>query len=266
MTDKFKEKFETLKRRLRSLESAVVAFSGGVDSSVLVALTHRELGSQMIAVTAMSASLPQSDRKSAEQFCASLKIPHVFIETNEFDEPQYTANPENRCYFCKQHLMKRLLLLADERGLKYVVEGTNIEDIEGHRPGRKATKEFERVVTPLIDAGFAKDDVRNLARSMGLPTADKPSAACLASRVPTGEKITADLLLRIDRAEEVLRSLGAAQVRVRHHGDIARIEVSADDFAQCIERRKEIIAKLLDLGWKFITLDLFGYRTGGMTK
>ncbi|MFA4874083.1 MAG: ATP-dependent sacrificial sulfur transferase LarE [bacterium] len=264
MTNTYETKFETLKRRLRSLESAVVAFSGGVDSSVLVAVAHEALGSRMIAVTADSPSLPRQDRLSAARFCSERGIPHTFVTTLELDDPRYAANPEDRCYFCKKYLMEKLVSLADERGFRFIVEGTNAEDLGGHRPGNKASRELTRVVTPLIEAGFTKDDVRLLARELGLPTADKPSAACLASRVPTGERITAELLARIDQAEESLRALGALQVRVRHHGELARIEVAAGDMELCIGRREDILSMLRELGWKFVTLDLAGYRTGGM--
>ncbi len=263
MTKTFQDKIATLKRRLRSLESAVVAFSGGVDSSVLVSCAKEALGNRMLAVTAISASLPKQDETLVKEFCAQRGIAHLFVETREFDDPAFTSNPDDRCYYCKSHLISRLIEVADEHGFRYVVEGTNASDLLGHRPGYRAKKKFDRVVTPLIEADFSKEDVRILAHELGLSTASKPAAACLASRVPTGQQITPETLARIDAAEDVIRNLGANQVRLRHHGDIARIEVDENDMELCIRHRNSIVSKLLELGWKFITLDLIGYRTGG---
>lgn len=259
------DKLDQLGRRLRSLESAVVAFSGGVDSSVLAVACAKALGDRMIAVTAVSPSLPESDRRMVEGFCSAHGIAHEFVKTSEIDDPDYAGNPENRCYHCKRHLMRTLIGLADERGFAYVVEGTNASDLGGHRPGHAASRELDRVVTPLIETGFSKAEVRSAALELGISTAQKPAAACLASRVPTGVAITADLLGRIDRAEEIVRGMGVTQVRVRHHGDTARIEVDGADVGIVVERRDEIASKLEELGWKFVSLDLRGYRTGSLS-
>lgn len=261
--DTFEGKSALLRRRLRETESAVVAFSGGVDSSVLAAAAHEELAHRMIAVTAVSPSLPESDRVFAAQFCAKLGIPHRFVETDEFEDPDFRMNPENRCYYCKHSLYEKLVSVADEIAFKYVLEGTNASDLGGHRPGWRASRENPRVLTLLIETGFTKEDVRQLAREMNLPTADKPSAACLASRVPAGELLTGELMRRIDRAEDILREMGVGQVRVRHNGIIARIEVLPCDFGICIERRGEILEKFAKLGWKKTVMDLKGYQTGG---
>lgn len=266
MTNQINCKIEQLTRRLRSLESAVVAFSGGVDSSVLLAVAREALGERMIAVTAVSPSLPECDRKVVEEFCARHGARHRYVETSEMSDPDYSSNPENRCYFCKMHLLSTLSGIADELGFKYVVEGTNESDLTGHRPGQRASSESERVVTPLIEVGFTKSDVRDAARLLGLATAEKPAAACLASRVPTGVRITSELLRRIDKAEDAIRAVGAKQVRVRHHGDLARIEIGRDDMGSCLERGEEIVERLKELGWKFVTIDLSGYRTGGMRE
>jgi len=230
----------------------------------LAFVAQQELGDAMLAVTAVTPSLPASDRKLTASLCERFGIPHAYVETSEFGDPDYAANSEDRCYHCKRCLVERLIAVADERGFRFVVEGTNVSDLEGHRPGHRATAEQERVVGPLIDAGFTKAEVREASRELGIPTAEKPAAACLASRVPTGTAITRELLKRIDSAEDVVRAVGAAQVRVRHHGDVARIEVEEADLASMMDRRAEIVARVKELGWRFVTLDMMGYRTGGM--
>lgn len=263
MTDLYNKKVEDLRRRFRELESAVVAFSGGVDSSVLVVIGHEELGSKMIAVTAVSASLPERDRKLAKSFCEERGIAHSFTESREFDDQEFLGNPDNRCYFCKKYLYSGLTQFADKIGAKFIVEGTNASDLTGHRPGYRASCENDRVVTPLIDVQFTKEEVRRLASDLHLSTAEKPASACLSSRVPTGVTLDSELLRRIDSAEELIRGLGVSQVRVRHNGDVARIEVAQSDLLLCVKLREEICENIKKLGWKFVTLDLDGYRTGG---
>ncbi len=253
-------KVNALERRLQQMESAVVAFSGGVDSSVLLAMAERVLPGRLLAATASSASFPMADGEAVVRFCVERGIEHRFVQTHEFEDPSFTANPADRCYHCKRHLYAAFVAEADRRGYRYVIEGTNASDLLGHRPGNRASRENERIATPLIDAGLTKADVRVLARELGLPTADKPAAACLASRVPTGEPITEALLRRIDCAEDVVRSCGIRQVRVRHQGDTARIEVGRDELGICIERCAEIVAKVREEGWRYVTLDLEGYR------
>lgn len=264
MADTYDIKIRALRRRFHDLGSAVVAFSGGVDSSVLSVVAHEVLGDRMVAAIAISPSLPARDRVQAESLCRLRGIPLHFVSTCEFDDDTFIKNPNDRCYYCKSYLYKAFSGLADELGFRYIVEGTNASDLDGHRPGHKASRENSRVATPLIDTGFNKDEVRRLAKELGLPTADKPSSACLSSRVPTGTILTPELMSRIDAAEEILRSVGARQVRVRHHGEVARIEVEACDMLHVIKCKDEVVAGLGSLGWKFVSLDLSGYRTGGM--
>jgi uncharacterized protein len=248
---------------LGNLGGAVVAFSGGVDSSVLVVLAHNLLGIKAVAATADSPGLPRSDRSLVARFCDEHGIAHRFVDTGEFQDPAFLSNPVDRCYYCKQHLYERLIRLADELGFESVVEGTNASDLDDHRPGYLALQQWKRVVTPLVQADMTKEDVRRLAQELGLATWDKPATACLASRVPPGLELTTELMRRIDSAEDTLRALGVGQVRVRHHGDVARIEVDRADMRRCLDRRQEIAASLAKIGWRFITLDLLGYRTGG---
>ncbi|PIR17328.1 MAG: TIGR00268 family protein [Deltaproteobacteria bacterium CG11_big_fil_rev_8_21_14_0_20_49_13] len=259
ISDKMKE----LCARIRSLGSAVVAFSGGVDSAVLAKIAHEELGNNMAAVTGESASVPSRDIASAKDFCKKHGIPHVIVRTCEFDDPLYKSNPENRCFYCKGELFETLAVTAKEKGLKYVIEGTNSSELKGHRPGFEAAKVNPIVTTPFADACITKEEVREIARALGLDLAERPSTACLSSRVPTGTALTEELLKRIDDAENFLLSIGVRQIRLRHHGDLARIESDEEGLKLCIEKKDDIVKKINGLGWKNVTLDLKGYRTGG---
>lgn len=250
-----------LRRRFRDLESAVVAFSGGVDSAVLAKVAHQELGDRMIAVTALSPSVPRIDAESAATFCREHGIPHKNIPTEEFENKRYTANPADRCYFCKEALYDKLIQFAEECCFKAVVEGTNASDLAGHRPGHLASKERRSVSTPLIDCGITKEEVRSISRELKLgKISDKPATACLSSRIPTGTVLEPEILSKVDRAEDMLRSLGLSHVRVRHHGELARIEVGDKEMPLAFERRGEIEECLTKIGYRYITLDLRGYR------
>jgi len=258
LNSSFAEKVLALRRRLQGLESAVVAFSGGVDSALLTVVAFEELKDRMIAILGVSPSVPQRDRRAARAFCERRMIPFQEINTEEFRDPQYLANPHNRCFFCKQSLYQLLRQFADKNGYHAVIDGTNISDISGHRPGREAARK-EGVLEPFIEVGFTKDDIRTSARELQLEMADKPAMACLASRVETNIPVVPELLVRIDDAENFLRDLGCQQVRVRHHGVIARIEVPVDEMEHLFHFRNQIIEKFRLLGWQRISLDLQGY-------
>ena len=260
-------KLERLRERLRVIGSAVVAFSSGVDSTFLLRVAHEELGERVVAVTARSHTFPKRELDEAAAFCRAEGVRHVVIDSEELDIPGFAENPPDRCYHCKRELFGRLLAFARENGLAAVLEGSNIDDDGDYRPGRRAIRELG-IVSPLHEAGLTKAEIRALSREMGLPTSDKPSFACLASRFPYGERITAAGLERVEKAEQWLldAGFGLRQLRVRSHGDMARIEVPSDDIPRLAARAAEIAAAFKDLGFAYVTLDLLGYRTGSMNE
>lgn len=264
-------KVEKMEKRIQELEkivaphgSALVAFSGGVDSSLALAITARALPKEkVLAVTSNNETYLPSELDQAKAFVRSLGIEHLVIDTRELDNPNYAENPSNRCYFCKQTLYGDLKKLAGERGYSCVIDGANADDEGDYRPGRKAAQEL-KVVSPLSMAGVGKAEVRELAKHLGLPTWDKPALACLSSRFPYGQEITAEKLAQVARAEEFLRLQGYRQVRVRHHGEIARLEVGVDEIDRAFAEREEISSELLESGFLYVTLDLAGYRSGSL--
>ena len=260
-------KLERLRERLRVIGSAAVAFSSGVDSTFLLRVAHEELGERVVAVTARSHSFPKRELDEATAFCRAEGVRHEVIDSEELDIPGFAENPPDRCYHCKKELFGRLLAFARENGLAAVLEGSNIDDDGDYRPGRRAIRELG-IVSPLHEAGLTKAEIRALSREMGLPTSDKPSFACLASRFPYGERITASGLERVEKAEQWLLDAGLdlTQLRVRSHGDLARIEVPPGDIPRLASRAAEIAAAFKDLGFAYVTLDLFGYRTGSMNE
>ena len=244
--------------------SALVAFSGGVDSSLALAVAARALPKErVLAVTSNNETYLPSELGLAEAFVRFIEVEHLVVNTRELDDPNYADNPANRCYFCKNTLYSDLKALAREKGYACVVDGANKDDEGDYRPGRKAAKELE-VVSPLAMAGLGKAEVRELARHLELPTWDKPALACLSSRFPYGQKITPEKLAQVARAEEFLRRQGYEQVRVRHHGEIARLEVGPAELERAFREREEISAELKAAGFLYVTLDLTGYKPGSL--
>ena len=260
-------KLERLRTQLREIGSAAVAFSSGVDSTFLLRVAHEELGENVVAVTARSHSFPKRELDEAAAFCAREGVRHEIIDSEELDIPGFVANPPDRCYHCKKAIFGKLVAFAQANGLAAVLEGSNMDDDGDYRPGRRAIMELG-VASPLHDAGLTKAEIRVLSKRMGLPTADKPSFACLASRFPYGEHITAAGLERVERAEQWLMDagLGLAQLRVRSHGDMARIEVPPADIPRLATRAEEIAAALKSFGFAYVALDLQGYRTGSLNE
>lgn len=256
-------KLERLKNFLSELGSVAVAFSGGVDSTFLLKIAHETLGDKVIALTAASVFVPQREIDATKKFCSDENIRQIIFAADVLNVDGVKENPENRCYLCKRALFENFLRLAHENNFAHVVEGSNVDDTGDFRPGMKAIAELE-IKSPLIVAELSKAEIRALSREMNLPTADKPSMACLASRFVYGETLTAEKLSAVEAAENFLSDAGFGQLRVRVHGKLARIEISPENFSHLLELRVALVEKLKSLGFVYVTLDLQGFRSGSM--
>lgn len=259
------EKFAHLKSLLRELGSVAVAFSGGVDSTFLLKAAHDALGDRCAALTMQSCLFTRREMDEAKAFCAREGVRHIVLEVDELSIPGFRENPRDRCYLCKRALFSRLQSVAAANGLACVAEGSNVDDMGDYRPGLRAIAELG-VKSPLRAANLRKSEIRELSKRLGLPTWDKPSLACLASRIPYGETITAEKLAMVGRAEEVLFGLGMKQGRVRVHGNVARIETLPEQFDLILKNRVLITAELKKCGFSYVALDLEGYRTGSLNE
>ena len=259
------DRYAALKEFVGSFESALIAYSGGVDSSLVAYVTAEVLGEKALAVTSGSPSLKRSDLALSQTLATRWGMPHRVIVTDEMDNPEYRANPVNRCFHCKTSLYEHLDEIARSEGFEVVFNGTNVDDLGDHRPGLMAADNFD-VRSPLVETGFRKADIRVLAAHLGLDNAQKPQSACLSSRVPYGTAIDEGMLRQIERAESALLTLGFSQFRVRHHGDVARLEIVPEEFEAALERRDAIVERVKACGYRFVALDLAGFRSGSMNE
>lgn len=261
------EKYNELKNYLASFGSVAVAFSSGVDSTFLLYAAKEALGDHAIAVTAVAASFPEREMREAKEYCKQMGIRHFQVQINQFDIEGFSENPKNRCYICKRELFAQIGAVAARQGITEVLEGSNLDDMGDYRPGLKAVEELG-IKSPLRDVGFTKKEIRELSEYFNIPTWDKPSFACLASRFPYGHVITAEKLKMVDRGEQLLMDMGFHQFRVRIHGDVARIELLPIEFEKFMQEdvRLTVYSKFKEYGFAYVALDVMGYRTGSMNE
>lgn len=261
------EKEQNLRRMMRQMRTVLVAFSGGVDSSYLALIAAQELGKNALCVTGISPSVSGRQREEAEKIAESYGFNFLTIETAEMENPNYRANPSNRCYFCKTELYGKLTEMAGKRGIDFILDGTNTDDVGDYRPGKQAAKE-NGVRSPLIEVGLNKSEIRELSKKHGLPTWDKPASPCLSSRIAYGIPVTIERLSKVERGEEILRNLGFREFRVRVHDELARLEIAPDELerALSLEVTKHLAEEFRKLGFRYVTLDLQGFRTGAMNE
>jgi uncharacterized protein len=264
---RLREKQEKLFAILRGMRKVIVAYSGGTDSAYLAWAAHRALAGGATAITADSASIPESHKRDAESFVREFGIPHEYIETYEFDNPDYAANNPDRCFHCKDELFTRLEEVGRNRGVENIVYGVNVDDLGDYRPGQSAAKKHQ-VKAPLVEAGLTKAEIRELSRQAGLPTWDRPASACLSSRIPYGTPVTIQNVKTVEAGEEEIKALGFRQFRVRFHGEVVRLEIAKEEMpkALSVEMAARFTAMFKKLGFKYVTLDLEGYRQGSMNE
>lgn len=261
------EKEQALRRLMREMKSVLVAYSGGVDSSYVALIATQELGDKAKCVMGISPSVAQVERETAEKIAQDFNFNFAVIQTEELDNPNYQANPANRCYFCKTELYGKLNSFAQENNIEFILDGSNLDDTKDYRPGREAAKE-NKVRSPLIEVGLNKKEIRELSRLQNLPTWDKPASPCLSSRIAYGVPVSIEKLGKVERGEKILRDLGFREFRVRLHGELVRLEIAPEEMERALP--KQMIDLLADsfrkLGFRYVTLDLHGYRTGAMNE
>jgi uncharacterized protein len=262
-----REKERKLFEMLRGMGSVIIAYSGGTDSAYLAWAAGRVLGDKALAITADTASMPESHKRDAEEFARRYGLRHEYVKTSEFENPVFVANDANRCFHCKDELFSRLEAVGRERGIADIIYGVNVDDLGDYRPGQNAAAKHE-VKAPLVEAGLRKAEIRELSRMAGLPTWDRPAAACLSSRIPYGTPVTVETVKKVELGEEAVKALGFRQFRVRFHGDLVRLEIAPEEIERALTREmaREFTAIFKSLGFHYVTLDLEGYRQGAMNE